>query len=240
MENFKYLNKQSDVFDAEEFSDVQASKTQLKAQLSFYQKQLNSLSSASQTKDRIDCLLRIARIQIELHQAKDAWDRAFEAFSLAEKNSLWEQAVEACDALFLTEGPDALVALGHGLWLGVTVPIEAELSVAMLQHLITESPDESDTKAVAATIAHYIAETRTAKDSDLSLFTSQLLANVADNHSRISDQGSFDVWRKSLQLDNPDVFLPKLSLAIDKLIDDRWWFSKDEIYARLDETQNQN
>jgi hypothetical protein len=48
--------------------------------------------------------------------------------------------------MFLSEGPDALVALGHALWLGVTFPIDPEITVAMLQHLVEESPEEADTR----------------------------------------------------------------------------------------------
>lgn len=234
MSNFKYLNKNQDVFDAEEAEDVQATSKQLEAQLNYYQNQLSHLPSDTNIADKIDILLKIARIQIERYQGSDAWDKAFEAFTLAEQNNLWELAVEACDALFLTEGPDALVALGHALWLSITFPIDPELTVASLQHLIDESPSESDTKAVAATTAHYVAQMRAGKDSDLSLFTSQLLASVADNHSHISDQASFDVWRKAMNLDNPDNFLPKLSGAIDQLINDKWWVNKEEIYQKLD------
>ena len=234
MSDFKYLNKGKDVFDAEEAEDVQATSKQLEAQLNYYQNQLDNLDDDTSTEDKIDILLRIARIQIERYQGADAWDKAFLAFTLAEQHHLWGLAVEACDALFLSEGPDALVALGHALWLSITFPIDPELTVAILQHLVNESPSESDTKAVAATTAHYIAQVRGGKDSDLSLFTNQLLASVADNHSHISDQNSFNVWRKAMNLDNPDIFLPKLSGAIDQLIGDKWWIDKQAIYQKID------
>ena len=230
---FKYLNKDKDVFDAEDSEDAQATQKQLESQLNYYQAQLDNPPINQLPKDRINDLLNIARIQTDRYQGQDAWDKAFEAFTLAEQNQLWELAVEACNVLFLTEGPDALVALGHALWLGVTFPINPELTVAVLQHLVDESPSESDTKAIAATVAHYIANTREGKDSDLTFFTNQLLASVADNHSHITDQGSFDVWYKTMNLDNPDVFFPKLSGAINQLIDQKWWVDKQKIQDNL-------
>ena len=60
-----------------------------------------------------------------------------------------------------------------------------------------------------------------------------MLAGVADNHSHITDQGSFDVWRKTLELDNPDVFLAKLSGAIDQLIDDKWWVDREMLKNKM-------
>lgn len=231
---FKYLNKGQDVFDAEESTDANATKAQLDAQLEYYQAQLDKPNADMSIEDHIGILIKVARVQTERYQGADAWDKAFKAFTLAEQNQLWEEAVDACVVMFLTEGPDALVAIGHALWLGITFPIDPELTVAVLQHLVDESPSESDTKAVAATTAHYIATTRGAKGNDLTFFTNQLLASVADNHSHISDQASFEVWQKAMKLDNPDDFLPKLSGAIDQLIDGKWWVDKESIYNNID------
>ncbi|HAZ34734.1 MAG TPA: hypothetical protein DCY60_03405, partial [Gammaproteobacteria bacterium] len=147
---------------------------------------------------------------------------------------LWELAVEACDVMFLSEGPDALVALGHALWLGITFPIDPEITVAMLQHLVEESPEEADTRAVAAAAAHYVTSMRCGEDDDLTFFTSQMLASVADKHSHITDQSTFDVWRRTLELDKPEVFLKKLSGAVDQLVDDKWWIDRDTIRAKLE------
>jgi hypothetical protein len=136
--------------------------------------------------------------------------------------------------MFLSEGPEALKALGHALWLGITFPIDAEITVAMLQHLVEESPKESDTRAIASAAAHYITSIRCGKDDDLTFFASQMIASVADDHSHVSDQSTFDLWRKTLQLDKPEVFLKKLSGAIDQLVGDKWWIDRDKIRAKLD------
>jgi phosphoribosylanthranilate isomerase len=45
-----------------------------------------------------------------------------------------------------------------------------------------------------------------------------MLASVADKHSHITDQSTFDLWRKTLKLDEPEVFLKKLSGAVDQLV----------------------
>jgi hypothetical protein len=37
-----------------------------------------------------------------------------------------------------------------------------------------------------------------------------------------------------LQLDKPEVFLPKLSSAVDQLVGDTWWVDRDAIRAKLD------
>jgi hypothetical protein len=181
------------------------------------------------------CLQRLLTfVQVERYKGADAWEKAFTAFNLAQQDELWELAVEACDVMFLSEGPDALVALGHALWLGVTFPIDPEITVAMLQHLVEESPEEADTRAVAAAAAHYITSVRCGADDELTFFTSQMLASVADKHSHITDQSTFDLWRKTLKLDEPEVFLKKLSGAVDQLVDDKWWIDRDKIKAKLD------
>jgi hypothetical protein len=226
----KYLNK-DEVFDAEGVEDLERTPEQLKARIEFYEKKLPTLDK--NTEDYIVCLLEIARLQVEKYEGSNAWDNGFKAFNLAVEQENWLLAVEACDALFLSEGPDALVALGHALWLGITFPIDPELTVAMLQHLIDESPKESDTRAVAASVALFIATVRSGKDSDLTFFTNQMLAGIADNHSHITDQASFDVWRKTLNLDNPDEFLPKLSGAIDQLVDGKWWVDREHIRNKI-------
>jgi len=155
---FKYLNKDQNIFDGDDGEDVYANEEQLKTRLEYFEKQLSELSDDSPVKDRINHLIEIGRIQVERYKGNDAWEKAFTAFDLAQENELWELAVEACDVMFLSEGPEALKALGHALWLGITFPIDAEITVAMLQHLVEESPKESDTRAIASAAGtlHYL------------------------------------------------------------------------------------
>lgn len=230
----KYLNKEQ-IFDAEEAEDLYANEEQLSAKLEFYEKRLAEQNEATPVEERVNTLLEIARIQVERYQGADAWDKAMQAFDLAKDNELWEHAVEACDAMFLSEGPESLKALGHAIWLGVTFPVNPELTVAVLQHLVDESPKGADTKAYAAAVAHYITSVRRGADDDLTVFALQMVAAVADEHSHVTDQSSFDLWRRTLQLDKPDVFLPKFSGAIDQLVGENWWIDRDKIRASIDE-----
>jgi len=61
-----------------------------------------------------------------------------------------------------------------------------------------------------------------------------MIASVADEHSHVTDQSTFDLWRKTLQLDKPEVFLQKLSSAVDQLIGENPWVDRDAIRATLD------
>ena len=45
---------------------------------------------------------------------------------------------------------------------------------------------------------------------------------------------TFDVWHRTLELDKPEVFLKKLSGAVDQLVDDKWWIDRDTIRAKLE------
>ena len=230
---FKYLNKGHDIFDGDDGEDVYANEEQLQARLEYFEGQLSDLSEAAPVEERIKILLEIGRIQVERYKGADAWEKAHTAFELAHDAQLWELAVEACDVMFLSEGPESLKALGHAIWLGVTFPIDPEITVAMLQHLVEESPEEADTRAVAAAVAHYITSMRCGKEDDLTFFALQMLTSVADKHSHIADQSSFDLWRKTLELDKPEVFLKKLSGALDQLVEGEWWVDRDKIRASL-------
>ncbi len=234
---FKYLNKDQDIFDGDDGEDVYANEEQLQARLEYFEAQLAELSEAAPAEERIKTLLEIGRIQVERYKGADAWEKSHTAFELAKEDELWELAVEACDVMFLSEGPEALKALGHAIWLGVTFPIDPEITVAMLQHLVEESPEGADTRAVAAAVAHYITTKRCGEDDDLTFFALQMLTSVADKHSHITDQSTFDVWRKTLELDKPEVFLKKLSGALDQLVEGEWWVDQDKIREEL-ETKN--
>lgn len=240
---FKYLNKGQDVFDGDDSEDVYANEEQLKARLEYFEGILLGQDKTSPVEERIKVLLEIARIQVERYKGSDAWSKASEAFNLAHDAELWELAVESCDVMYLSEGPESLKALAHAIWLGVIFPIDPEITVAMIQHLIDESPEGADTRAVAAAVAHYITSVRCGENDDLTFFALQMLASVADKHSLISDQSSFDLWRKTLELDKPEVFLKKLSGALDLLTENEWWVDQDKIRAQvaseaIDETRH--
>lgn len=233
---FKYLNKGQDIFDGDDAEDVYANEDQLKAKLEYFEAELKKLNDTQKNEEKIKIHLEIGRIQVELYKGAEAWKHGFTAFEISQELQKWELAVEACDVMFLSEGPESLKALGHAIWLGVTFPIDPEITVAMLQHLIEESPEEADTRAIAAAAAHYITSVRCGPDDDLTFFTEQMLTSVADKHSHITDQSTFDVWRKTLKLDDPDSSFPKLSGAIDQLVGDNWWIDRDKIRNSIPES----
>ena len=113
--------------------------------------------------------------------------------------------------MFQSGEQDALVALGHGVWLAVTFPVDPELSVALLQDIIEETPDDSDGAAVAAATAAYVVNLRSEgkEYESLSFFANQMLGTVARRHSGIEDQQAFDLWIERLELHDPACFLPQ-------------------------------
>ena len=139
--------------------------------------------------------------------------------------------------MFQSDREESVKALAHGIWLGVTFPIDPELSVAMLQHLVDESPERSDGAAVAAATAGYLVELRAQgkQQEDLRFFTRQMLGQVARNHSQVEEQEIFDFWVERLELNDPGKFLPRLSQILDILTDGAWWFDKNQLRTHIPE-----
>jgi hypothetical protein len=137
--------------------------------------------------------------------------------------------------LFQTEQPASLAALGQGVWLAVTFPIQADTTIAMLQHIVEETPNDSDGAAVAAMTAHYIADIRTDKDKhhSLTFLTQNILGQVAKRHSNVSTQAELDAWLDKLHLRDPGEFLPRMATVIDVLVENDWWFDRDELRKKL-------
>jgi hypothetical protein len=184
---------------------------------------------------RAEVLLEQARALLRLERARAAWAPAREAFDLSIRGRAWERAVAACEVLFLTEETDALVALGHGIWLAVTFPISPEVTVEVLRRVVEETPDDSDGAAVAAATAHYVADLRGeggARDS-LLFYAGQMLSDVARRHSQVDTQEQFEHWRDRLELDQPDRFLPRLGQVVEVLVHGDWWIDREAIRAEL-------
>ncbi len=184
---------------------------------------------------RARALLDASYILLDLERSEEAYARAREAFELVVPLEDWEQAVQACDVMSQTDAPDAAKALAHGVWLGVTYPIDPELSVAILQRLVEETPPKADGAAVAAAAARYIVDLRAEgkKRSDLQFFAAQLLANVARQHSGVDSQELFDFWSERMQLNDPALVLSRLAKILDVLVPDAWWYDRDVLRARL-------
>jgi hypothetical protein len=231
----KYLKDETFMTDMDSAEDTQESSVLLESQLAEFRRQMLELPPNYDPMARADLLLQIGRTLIRLEKNEDAWDAGREAFDIYVAREAWEGAVQACDIMFLSEQPESLAALGQGIWLTVTFPMDPELSVAMLQHVVDETPPESDGAAVAATVAHYLVDLRAEGRSreDLMFYTNQLLATVARRHSDVHDQGAFSQWFKKLELDDPAKFLPRLRNVVDVLVQEHWWIDRDAIREKL-------
>src|SRR5574340_854440 len=85
-------------------------------------------------------------------------------FHCAREADVSVSAVEACDVLYQAKQKDSIAALGMGIWLAVTFPVDPELTVAMLIHVVDETPNDSDGAAVAAITARYVVDLRADDD----------------------------------------------------------------------------
>jgi hypothetical protein len=179
--------------------------------------------------------LQQARTLVGLGRGDDAWPLGRDAFDAFIETEAFESAADCCDVLFRAEQPQSLGALGQGIWLAVTYPIDVELSVELLSHVVEETPDDSDGAAVAATTALFLSDLRaegTQRDN-LTFFSTQMLADVARRHSEVESQEAFDLWRDRLELREPEKFLVRLRNVVDVLVQDDWWFDRDALQGKL-------
>jgi hypothetical protein len=231
----KYLQTEAFMGDNDGSEDAIHSTVKLEMYVEDLENKIASLPADAPMSDRLKLILDRCYGLLELNRFEEAWPLARQALDDAIQAELWLRAVEACDVMFQTEQTDSLKALAHGVWLGVTFPIDPELSVAMLQHIVDESPDRSDGAAVAAATAGYIVNLRATgkQKSDLEFFTIQLLGEVARRHSQVEEQEIFDFWVQQLELDDPAKFLPRLAQVIDVLADGDWWFDRDQLREKI-------
>ncbi|TNC94774.1 MAG: hypothetical protein FD121_1524 [Gallionellaceae bacterium] len=192
-------------------------------------------SSKSELLPRARLQLDVAEILNTLGRKKEAWDIAHEAFFITLQQGSWPDAVEACDVLYQATQPDSIAALGMGIWLSITFPVDPELTVAMLVHLIDETPNDSDGAAVAAMTGRYVVDLRADDDKHESLgfLIDNLISMVAKRHSNVQDQNAMDKWLDKLALREPQVFLPRMAQVVDAIVGDKWWFDRDELRNRL-------
>ena len=204
----------------------------IKNYLKTKQKELSELPADADEAERALLNLDIAEAMVGVGQEVEAWNVAREAFDYFLTNKDWQNAVKCCDVLYQTSQPASLAALGQGVWLAVTYPIDPQLTVNMLSYIIDETPGKADGAAVAAITAHYIADMRAEgkQHESLIFLTKEMVANVAKAHSGVDDQESMSVWMEKLQLLDPDIFLPRLSLVIGAIVSaEQWWFDRDAL-----------
>jgi hypothetical protein len=231
----KYLDTGENLGEAECSNDAIKSSELLTTRLDECKQQLEGLEG----KERLKPLLDSGYILLDLVGRKEeAAATAREALEIALTAQEWERAVEACDVLYQAEQEDAIKALAHGIWLGVTFPIDPELSVAMLQHLVEETPPDSDGAAVAAAAARYIVDLRAqgAQREPLQFFSNQLMGQVARRHTNgaCDSQELFDIWMERLELNDPGKFLPRLAQILDVLVPaEQWWYERDALREQI-------
>jgi hypothetical protein len=215
--------------------EVTAQEHTLQQDLDQYMSHFNALAKNSDELEKAKLMLDIAECHLGLDQQQEAHDWAEKTFLTFVDNNDWQLAVDCCDIIYNSNQNDSLIALGNGIWLAVTFPVDPNVSVQMLHHIVDETPDDSDGAAVAAMLAHYLAETR-ANDKDyknLTFLTNQITAQVAKRHRNISDEATMQTWIKMYELDDVSKLLPKMALILDTIVGENWWYDRDEIRSRL-------
>lgn len=221
-----------------QFTEAHQSKAFLREELEKKQAQLGQLTLDANPMERAKLQLEIAEIMLDAGGSgmpEAAWGLAKDSFKLYMEAEDYEAAVECCDLLYRANMPGSVVALGNGMWLSVTYPIDPEISIVMMHNLIDDTPPKSDGAAVAAVAAHYIADLRLEgeKRDSVMFLTMNMISKVAERHSNVTDQGQMDFWMDKLELNDPDKFLPRLGQVIEALVAGDWWYDRDELRAKL-------
>ena len=231
----KYIKEDPAVGNADSSEDAKESTGMLERLVADLRDQLAELSPQAETLRRADLLLQLGRALVRLEKRPEAWAAAREAFDLYLAEQAWEGTAQACDILSLSDQPQSLAALGQGIWLAVTYPLDPELSVALLQRVVEETPPDSDGAAVAAITAYYLVDLRAREPQreHLLLYANQVLATVARRHSGVDGQQDFNKWIDDMELSDPALFLPRLRNVVDVLVQDDWWFDREALQAAL-------
>lgn len=180
--------------------------------------------------------LDVAEILVALERKPEAWTLARESFNIALQYDAWQDAVEACNVLYQCEQTDSIAALGMGVWLAVSFPVDPELTLAMLLHIVDETPNNSDGAALAAVAARYVIDLRAGDEQHASqaFLADNLIARVAERHSNVRDQAALTKWMDRLELRDPQVFLPRLGQVVDVIVGESWWFDRDELRNKFE------
>ena len=219
-----------------ESSSPDQSKQDIQRYLDKKQAAYDALEANASPVDRARLQLDVAEALIGMGRADESWEKARSALNTFIELEQWQGAVESCDVLYQSAQPASLVALAHGIWLSVTYPVDPQLTVNMLGYVVDETPAKADGAAVAATTAHYVADVRAEGEQHKSLtfLTKQMLANVAKGHSGVEGQEALTAWMEHLELLDPDVFLPRLSLVLGAIVAvDEWWFDRDALREKI-------
>ncbi|MEM8845053.1 MAG: hypothetical protein AAGB35_08420 [Pseudomonadota bacterium] len=200
-----------------------------------HERHLAALPSSASEVDSANVKLEIARAHLGLGDKDKCWESSLPLLSIFIEGESFQQAVEVCELLYLSEQDDSIISLAHGCWLAVTYPVDPALTVDMLSYIVDETPDNSDGAAVASVAALYLVELRAeGKEKDnLTFLAKQLVALVAKRHRNIEDEESIEIWIEILELNNLDELFTRLSKVIDAIVANNWWFDREELRAKL-------
>ena len=184
--------------------------------------------------ERLDAQLELSRILLDLNEPAAAFEAGRAALDAGIRAARYEAAASACQVMYLSEQPEAMPALGHGLWLALACPMDPELTWQMLRHLVEETPAHSDGAAVAAMLAYFLMEKRAvgAERDRLIFLARQQVAEVAERHRGITDEEAIGIWVQMYDLDDVDVLLERMARVLDA-ITPAWWFDREALRARF-------
>jgi len=216
--------------------NLAAEQAALESHLEALRERLDDLTrTKANAADLADARLQMARALVGLERGAEAWPLGREVLDVFIAHEDFESAADACDVLFQADQPQSLAALGQGIWLAVTYPMDPDLSVELLTHIVEETPDDADGAAVAATTALFLADLRAegTQRENLMFFANQILGQVARRHGGVDSQEAFDYWMEKLELNQPEKFLVRLRNVVDVLVQDDWWFDREALRERL-------
>lgn len=224
--------------DTESIESLTDSQTEaaLEEELKNVTSQLDALPENADPVERGKLVLAKVTALLGLNRKSEIWQQSRPLLELFIDQHLLDEAVQTCDVLYQSGHPDANTALVHGVWLSVSFPVDPHLTVAMLSHIVDETPKDSDGAALAAATAHYIVGIRASEKDfeNLNFFTTNLLAQVASGHRQINTQDDLNFWLEKLELNNPEVFLPRLGGVLNVIVNERdWWFDREALRARF-------
>jgi hypothetical protein len=49
----------------------------------------------------------------------------------------------------------------------------------------------------------------------------------------VEEQEIFDFWVERMELDDPGKFLPRLAKVLEVIVDDDWWFDRDDLRGKI-------
>jgi len=140
--------------------EVTAQETTLEQELTEHLNHYQELPDSCDATEKAKLECDIAECHLGLDQKTEAHSWAHKALVIFLEQKQWLSVIDACDVIYNCEEEDAIIALGNGIWLAITFPVDPNITVNLLHHIIDETPDDSDGAAVAGMLAHYIAETR--------------------------------------------------------------------------------